>query len=181
MAVAMYQWTLMLTVMGGVVMVIIIGPPVLALLLYLLDHYDVYNIRGKKRWIIPIFVPLFFAPLYGYLTDRSEYHTDRVFDQTMKRYDISVPMYYATNVSFPDEFNQENDFGIDKTLNLVFGFSDKDVSKLEVLAEENKYWVKNDSVYLFTKDDMSTGERTIVNINVNRRRIYTRYHHRKNE
>lgn len=159
-----------------ILLCLIIGIPALALLFNLLDYYDVYNMQRKKRWIMSVLVNLIMAPLFGFHIYYGKYHKDRTFEYTMKNYGISIPMYYATDASFPEELNMGDDFGIDKTLKLMFGFSDKEVSKLDELARKDQNWVKTDSVYLYIKDDLNNGVNIRVKVDVSGKCVETRYH-----
>lgn len=132
-----------------IIIVFIIGFPVLLFILWYLDTRCAnINLSKKKRITISILASILVA-IWIY-TD--QYHYDIAFDRATETSNLSLPFYIVTSLDFPENNNMADDFGVNKTLKLLYSPSSKDIEQLERLCTEDERWTKKGNSDLFHED-----------------------------
>lgn len=93
----------------------------------------------------------------------------------MKSNGLSIPIYYASDVNYPEENNGGDDFGVDKTLKLIGNLSQKDLHKLAQLVSSDERWTKVGYIYHFEDCQFENATRITVDIDLSKNTIRTSY------
>ena len=173
MSLTFYYFSLIIAIIIESLFFLIISIPILMIGLWLLCKYNLICVSKKKRIVISVVTIFLLAILIGIYTE--PYLNDNAFEYTMRSNDLSIPIYYAYDVNYPEENNGGDDFGVDKTLRLIGNLSQKDVHKLAQIVSSDARWTMVGNVYHFEDCQYENETRIIVDIDLSKNTVRTSY------
>ena len=167
MSLTFYYLTILFAIILESLFFLLIGIPLLLLVLWLLNKYGVTRTTLKRRWGISIVTNILLAVVVGLLIWFEPYLYDDAFDYAMESSGLSTPMYYVSDVNYPQRNNGGDDFGVDKKLKLIGSLSKNDIQKLTELTSTDTGWSVKGDVYYFQESWFEAETRISVEIDVN--------------
>ena len=175
MSLTFYYFSLIIAIIIESLFFLIIGIPLLLIGFWLLNKYNIICVSNKKRIVISVVTNFLLAILIGIYIYLDPYLNDNAFDYTMRSNGLSIPIYYASDVNYPEENNGGDDFGVDKTLRLIGNLSQKDVHKLAQIVSSDARWTMVGNVYHFEDCQYENETRIIVDIDLSKNTVRTSY------
>lgn len=152
MALSYYHLGIFIEIIFIFLCFMIIGIPVLLFILKKIDdRSDKISLSKKKRIWMAILVNVVLSLISGLYIYMEPYRCDWALDITMERSNLSLPFYFATNVDYPQENNDADDFGVNKTIKFLYSPSKQDVEQLEQLCQKDERWTKHGSRYHYNE------------------------------
>ena len=173
MSLTFYYFSLIIAIIIESLFFLIISIPILMIGLWLLCKYNLICVSKKKRIVISVVTIFLLAILIGIYTE--PYLNDNAFDYTMRSNDLSIPIYYAYDVNYPEENNDGDDFCVDKTLRLIGNLYQIDVHKLAQLVSSDARWTMVGNVSHFEDCQYENETRIIVDIDLSKNTVRTSY------
>ena len=154
----------------------IIGIPILLFILKKIDERSskISLPRKQRIWIAILgnVVLSLIAGLYIYL---EPYRCDWAFDMAMEKSNLSLPCYFATNVYYPPESNDADDFCVNKTIKFLYSPSKQDIDQLEQLCQKDERWTKDGNDYHYHEEIFDEELKLDVVIDLNNNKATTKY------
>lgn len=175
MSLLLYYLSLIIAVILESLFFLAAGIPLLLMVLKRLDIKGVISMAKKKRVAFSVATNLLLAVLVGGYILLDPYLNDTAFDHAMKSSGLSIPMYYASDVKYPEDKNDADDFGVDRTLKLIGKLSGKNVDKLNELVASDARWTMKGEVFHFEEYQFENETRMVVDIDLSGNTVRTSY------
>lgn len=152
MSLALYKLSIWFAIFVESLFFIVIGIPVCLWCLSKIDKYSRFSISKKKRIYYSIGLNMVMILLLGIYGHREPYREDWALNFTKQECQISLPAFEVQNISYPADWNQADDFGVEKKLKLSQSLSLAEINQLENLCLSDSRWKKIDSTtYMFER------------------------------
>ena len=176
MALSFYYLEIFIEIIFIFLCFMIIGIPVLLFILKIIDdNSDKISLSKKKRIKMAILINVVLSLIAGLYIYLEPYRCDWAFDMAMEKSNLSLPCYFATNVYYPPESNDADDFCVNKTIKFLYSPSKQDIDQLEQLCQKDERWTKNGSDYHFHEEIFDEELKLDVVIDLNNNKATTKY------
>lgn len=176
MALSFYNLGIFIEIIFVFLCFMIIGIPILLFILKKIDNgSSKISLPKKKRIWIAILVNVVLSLISGLYIYLEPYRCDWAFDMAMERSNLSLPFYFATNVYYPPENNNADDFCVNKTIKFIYSPSKQDIDQLEQLCQIDERWMKNGSNYHYHEEIFDKELNLDVVIDLNNNKATTKY------
>lgn len=155
MSVLFYFWTLIFVAIVLFVVALVVFTTILTFVFRWVDKRKVAKgKRDKPRsWgkciLISFLISLGPSVLVGAFILTEQYQSDEALGRATSSSSLSLPFYYVTDVDFPQQRNDGDDFCVNKTLHFFYSPSASDIEDLEKLCKDDERWTKVGNKYCF--------------------------------